>query len=236
MKIKCPHCGTEYDVEKKDMYRYTKCHVCGKGFVVGQLAAPNVPGEKERGERTAVVTPATTGKNTVSRPHKTVSSLRRPHSGADVMTRYQKALATVRMRQKALDEQLRICEQRNKFFEQVSIFECDWDAYGDDALPKRLQFLVDGLRAKIANAHSSIVASAVAHAAASNQAFGTTVGLRDPNSSLYLIARDIVQEGGWAKMVAADTQMRLLNGSIEEMSASLNQYESLMLYYFNLCF
>ena len=35
MNIKCPHCGTEYEVEKKDMYRYTKCEVCGKGFVVG---------------------------------------------------------------------------------------------------------------------------------------------------------------------------------------------------------
>ena len=35
MNIKCPHCGTEYEVEKKDMYRYTKCQVCGKGFVIG---------------------------------------------------------------------------------------------------------------------------------------------------------------------------------------------------------
>lgn len=35
MNIKCPHCGTEYEIEKKDMYRYTKCQVCGKGFVVG---------------------------------------------------------------------------------------------------------------------------------------------------------------------------------------------------------
>ena len=35
MNIKCPHCGTEYEVEKKDMFRYTKCEVCGKGFVVG---------------------------------------------------------------------------------------------------------------------------------------------------------------------------------------------------------
>ena len=35
MDIKCPHCGTEYDVEKQDMYRYTKCEVCGKGFIVG---------------------------------------------------------------------------------------------------------------------------------------------------------------------------------------------------------
>lgn len=35
MNIICPHCGTEYEVEKKDMYRYTKCEVCGKGFVIG---------------------------------------------------------------------------------------------------------------------------------------------------------------------------------------------------------
>ena len=35
MDIKCPHCGTECEVEKKDMYHYIKCEVCGKGFVVG---------------------------------------------------------------------------------------------------------------------------------------------------------------------------------------------------------
>ncbi|MBR3222074.1 MAG: hypothetical protein IKF72_07550 [Kiritimatiellae bacterium] len=35
MNIKCPHCGTEYEVEKIDMYHYTKCGVCSKGFVIG---------------------------------------------------------------------------------------------------------------------------------------------------------------------------------------------------------
>ena len=39
MDIKCPHCGTEYEVEKQDMYRYTKCQVCGKGFVVGATSS-----------------------------------------------------------------------------------------------------------------------------------------------------------------------------------------------------
>ena len=39
MNIKCPHCGTEYEVEKKDMYRYTKCEVCGNGFVVGAMTS-----------------------------------------------------------------------------------------------------------------------------------------------------------------------------------------------------
>ena len=35
MDVKCPHCGTGYEVEKKDMYHYTTCEVCGKGFVIG---------------------------------------------------------------------------------------------------------------------------------------------------------------------------------------------------------
>lgn len=38
MDVKCPHCGTEYEVEKKAMYRYAKCEVCGNGFVVGTTA------------------------------------------------------------------------------------------------------------------------------------------------------------------------------------------------------
>ncbi|MBR2838609.1 MAG: hypothetical protein IKE55_07500 [Kiritimatiellae bacterium] len=35
MTVRCPHCGAEYDVEKKKMYRYMKCGACGKGFVAG---------------------------------------------------------------------------------------------------------------------------------------------------------------------------------------------------------
>ena len=35
MDVNCPHCGTEYEVERKDMYHYTTCEVCGKGFVIG---------------------------------------------------------------------------------------------------------------------------------------------------------------------------------------------------------
>ena len=35
MNVKCPHCGTEYEAGKNQMYRYTKCSVCGKGFVAG---------------------------------------------------------------------------------------------------------------------------------------------------------------------------------------------------------
>lgn len=35
MDIKCPHCETEYEVEKKDFGKYVTCESCGKGFVVG---------------------------------------------------------------------------------------------------------------------------------------------------------------------------------------------------------
>lgn len=50
MDIKCPHCGTEYEVEKKDMYHYTTCEVCGKGFVIGattSLLSSDGPTTKE---------------------------------------------------------------------------------------------------------------------------------------------------------------------------------------------
>ena len=35
-QARCPHCGAEYMVEKKDMYRRTTCGVCGREFIVGE--------------------------------------------------------------------------------------------------------------------------------------------------------------------------------------------------------
>ena len=35
MNIKCPHCGTEYEVAQKDFGSFVTCESCGKGFVVG---------------------------------------------------------------------------------------------------------------------------------------------------------------------------------------------------------
>lgn len=235
MNSKCPHCGIEYEIDKSEYGMFVKCETCGKGFVVGQ-SVPSVRMVDEDQEiQTAEEVPAIAGKVMASMVLSTDGSQRRKLGGNDFITRYQKVRETIRMQQKALDEQLKVCELRNAFFEQVSIFECDWEAYGNATLPKRIQLIIDGLRAKIANAHSSVVASAVAHAEASLQVYGTTVGLRDPNSSVYLIARDIVQAGGWGKMVATDKQLGLLNGSIEDMTASLSYYESLMLYYYDLC-
>lgn len=40
MNIKCPHCETEYEVERNDIGRFTTCESCGKGFVIG--AKPGV--------------------------------------------------------------------------------------------------------------------------------------------------------------------------------------------------
>lgn len=42
MDIKCPHCGTEYEVADEDFGRFVKCEICGKGFVVGTFAAREV--------------------------------------------------------------------------------------------------------------------------------------------------------------------------------------------------
>ena len=39
MDIKCPHCGTEYEIDKSEHGRFVKCEICGKGFVAGTSAA-----------------------------------------------------------------------------------------------------------------------------------------------------------------------------------------------------
>ena len=37
----CPHCGSEYEVERKYMGHHTKCHVCGKGFIIRFPSLPS---------------------------------------------------------------------------------------------------------------------------------------------------------------------------------------------------
>ena len=34
MNIKCPHCGTEYGVEQREIGLQAECQICGKGFVI----------------------------------------------------------------------------------------------------------------------------------------------------------------------------------------------------------
>ena len=46
MDIKCPHCGTEYEIEEKEFGRFVKCESCGKGFVAGASTA-QVNGEEK---------------------------------------------------------------------------------------------------------------------------------------------------------------------------------------------
>lgn len=38
MNIKCPHCGTEYEVDKDNVGMFVTCESCGKGFVVGAMS------------------------------------------------------------------------------------------------------------------------------------------------------------------------------------------------------
>ena len=46
--IKCPHCGTEYEVEREWYGLYTTCESCGKGFVVGTSGRPHNNMAKEK--------------------------------------------------------------------------------------------------------------------------------------------------------------------------------------------
>ena len=42
MNIKCPNCGMEYEVERKDFGSFVTCESCGKGFVVGAKSGARV--------------------------------------------------------------------------------------------------------------------------------------------------------------------------------------------------
>lgn len=128
-----------------------------------------------------------------------------------------------------------IRDLQDKFNEQAKIFNCDWAAYIDEVLPRRLQFFIDGLRVRLANAHSSRVVNAVEHSEGASVAWNTTVGLRNPKSAWYGLGRDIVQWGGMDKMLATNKARMDIDNSIEDITSSLDYYESLMAYYYELC-
>ena len=57
MNIKCPHCGTEYDIEQREFGKYVTCQVCGKGFVAGALQTREQTARPDAGSFGAVDIP-----------------------------------------------------------------------------------------------------------------------------------------------------------------------------------
>lgn len=43
MDIKCPHCGTEYEVGQREFGKYVTCQICNKGFVAGTIKRESEP-------------------------------------------------------------------------------------------------------------------------------------------------------------------------------------------------
>ena len=291
MNINCPHCGTEYEVERKYLHKRTTCHVCGKSFLIdssdslafnassssGGVACPQLFVKKVCGSFNLkvnlplwfkmcfyhwklrhAVCPACKAETVVLVPNDGACAFRCDSCGRNVnleegVAKSNEIYHSLQIKSEAIenhaaqefasiDDQLvsirsalKIYEKRKEFYEQVEIFECDWEAYNDKILPERLKFTVESLRTKLSTAHSSIVANSVAQAEASNQTYGTTVGLRDSDNALDGLVRGIVQIGGWAKMMDAERERRQLDGSIEEIQSSLDHAEFMMRYYFDLC-
>jgi len=289
MKISCPQCGTEYEVERKYLHHHTTCHACGTNFLIdspnhpackpflGEAACPQLVAKKVCGSfnlkanlplwfkmcfynwklkhavcpvckaETVVLVP-TNGAcafrcDSCGRTFNLVEGLAKSNETYQVMQTKCEAIQNQAAREFAdIDDQLvsirrdlKIYEEREKFYEQVEIFEYDWEAYTDKILPERLKFTVESLRARLSTAQSSVVANSVAQAEATNQTYGTTVGLRDSDNALDGLVRGIVQIGGWAKMMDAERERRQLDDSIEEIQSSLDHAESMMRYYFDLC-
>ena len=50
MNVKCPHCGTEQEIDAKRMYRYIKCVKCTEGFVAGATDSLTSKKSEEKAE------------------------------------------------------------------------------------------------------------------------------------------------------------------------------------------
>lgn len=48
MNINCPHCGTEYEVDRDELGSHVECQICGKAFVVRSLKPNSLHPEQER--------------------------------------------------------------------------------------------------------------------------------------------------------------------------------------------
>ena len=51
MDSKCPHCGTEYEIEQREIGRCVTCQVCGKGFVIKEVYICTHCGEESTSPR-----------------------------------------------------------------------------------------------------------------------------------------------------------------------------------------
>lgn len=133
-----------------------------------------------------------------------------------------------------INHQLEVLSVHDNFQEQLACFENDWEISQNPIIYERLKFLIDGLRARLNSVNFEKIVNAQRSAAATNVAYGTTVGLRDPQSLNASINRGLVQFCAWLELKDSQKEKLAIYDTSTNLEEKVIQYELMMNYYYDL--
>lgn len=134
----------------------------------------------------------------------------------------------------SVNQQIEVVNTRSNFQEQSLLFEEEWEVCQNAIIGDRLKFLIEGLRTRLSSVNFEKVVNAQHATTVSNVAYGTTIGLRDPQSLIYGIARDLVQLNAFCKLNSIASERDAIYGSAKELEEKLIHYERMMDHYYEL--
>ncbi len=133
-----------------------------------------------------------------------------------------------------VDNQIEIIDAHNRFMEQNSLFDQEWKICQDPLVYDRLNFMINRIRARLTNINFEKVANAQRTATASNVAFGTTLGLQHPHSTVDTIERNLVQLGALSSLNNSEKERESIYSMSQDLESTLEQYEAMMNHYYDL--
>ena len=123
------------------------------------------------------------------------------------------------------------------FFVQEWLFEEDWKLwceYQNPLVIERLKFQIEKLRTRLSGLNMEKIVNAQRSAQASGMMYGTTVGLRDPQSGFAGLCRSVVQMKASFDYMKNRKAEEALYGSTTNMEEALARCEALMDSYYEL--
>ncbi len=120
------------------------------------------------------------------------------------------------------------------FYVQKCVFEEEWNFCQNPLVIETLKFQIEKLRTRLTCLNMEKIVNAQRSAQASGMMYSTTIGLRNPESNLYGLCRDVVQIKGWFDHMKSKKAEEALYDSTTDMERALARCEAAIDYYYEL--